>query len=406
MRLARLIPLADQVMSNASNLLFTVLVAGLTAPATFGRFAVAYSVLTFGVAAWRNGLGYQVSMKAGDWSAVQEESNRAVWATLAITPAFAVVVLAVAGIGQSASAELAWGLAVATPFVLVQDLLRYAAVAARRTSAALVSDSVWTVLLLVALTLRILGRLDVTTLISLWVAGSVIAAATLLWALRITPLVRGTGAWVRTSWRGRAHLIGGGLIAGASVPITAGIVALVAGPEVAAGIAGAGMLMAPVNSLVAWMSLTLLATAVVQEESRQTRVFVRVGLGVAGLAAIWGLALLLVPATIGQIVLGQAWAQVAQALPVVWLQHGLAVTAATGNLYLISIRRTQAVFGNQVVVAISRTALGWIAAGTFATVLAAATAETLAMAIWLGAVLWYLGPGRGHPSMVPTATVV
>ena len=405
MRMARWTSLADQVMSNASNWIFTVLVAGLTTPAVFGRFAVAYSVLTFAVAALRTGLGYQVSMKAGDRAGVHEESSRAVGATLATAPALALVVLAVAGMGPGTDSALALGLAVGTPFVLIQDLLRYSAVAARRTEAALVSDTAWTVLLLVAVVLRTQGRLDVGVLISLWVIGSVVATAILFWALRIAPLLRGAGRWVRDSWRGRAHLMSGGLVAGASVPITAGIVALVAGPEVAAGVAGAGLLMAPVNSLVAWMSLTLLARAAIQGGAKKASVSVKVGAGAALLAALWGLTMLLVPDDFGRILLGEAWPKAAEAMPIVWIQHAVAVLAATGNLFLISAGRTRAVLGNGVAVAIARTGLGWIAAVTVATVLAAAVAETLAMAIWLASVFWYLRPKAGTGGLIRTATM-
>lgn len=400
---ARWASLADQVMSNASNWLFTVLVAGLATPAAFGRFSVGYAVFTFAVSVLRTGLSYQVSMKAGDQEALHEESRRAVGATLAVALPLALIVLSVVGLGSGTDPALAWGLAAATPFVLTQDLLRYAAVAAERTNAALLSDSTWTAFLLVAVALRTQGQLSVGALVLLWAGGAVAAAAILVWALRIAPLVKGAGQWVRASWRGRAHVVGGGLINGASVPLTAGIVAFVAGPEVAAGVAGAGLLMAPVNALVAWMSLTLLARAAVQDGPRRRAVFLRVGLGAAGLAAAWGLTLFLLPEGLGQTLLGQAWPQAVQAIPVVWVQHAVAVLAATGNFYLISLGRTHAVLGNGVVVAVARTALGSIAALAIGTVLAAATAETLAMAVWLIAVIWYLRPKAGADATIRAA---
>lgn len=401
---ARWASLADQVMSNASNWLFTVLVAGLAAPAAFGRFSVGYAVFTFAVSVLRTGLSYQVSMKAGDRAALHEESRRAIGATLAIALPLAVVVLVVVGLGPGTDPALAWGLAAATPFVLTQDLLRYAAVAAERTNAALLSDSSWTALLLVAVFLRTQGRLSVGGLVLIWAAGSVLAAAILVWALRIAPLMEGAREWVRASWRGRAHVVGGGLINGASVPLTAGIVAFVAGPEVAAGVAGAGLLMAPVNALVAWMSLTLLARAAVHDGPRKRAVFLKVGLGAAALAATWGLMLFFIPEALGHTLLGQAWPEAVRAVPVVWIQHAIAVLAATGNFYLISIQRTRAVLGNGVVVAVARTAFGSLAAIVIGTVFAAATAETLAMAVWLGAVIWYLRPKADADTMIRAAT--
>jgi O-antigen/teichoic acid export membrane protein len=387
MRRARWAPLADQVLANASNALFTVLVAGVAAPAAFGRFAVGYAIVAFAVGAWRSGLGYQVSMKAGDPEAVRTEARRAVGATAVAAPLLGVVALAVIGIGPAGDPTLAWGLALATPFVLLQDLLRFAAVAAGRAIVALASDAAWTALLVVAVGLRVVGRLDAVTLVALWASGAVVGTVILAVSLRVAPKVSGSLAWARESWRMRIHLVGGGLVAGASVPITAGIVALVAGPEIAGGVAGAALLMAPVNSLVAWLSLTLLARAAVVAEGRKAALFLKAGLGTAALTLLWGLVLLAVPESLGRILLGDTWLFVAQGVPVIGLQYAVAVLAATGTLFLVATGKTRAVLVTGIVVAVARVGFGWIAATIWGTVLAAVLAESLAMAVWTTSVL-------------------
>lgn len=403
MRAARLAPLADQVLANTSNWLFTVLVAGLTSSATFGRFAVGYTALTFAIAVWRNGMGYQISMQAGDIDSIRQESSRATAATLLLAPPLGLLILVVAGIGPSADLTLAIGLAVATPFVLVQDLLRYSAVASNRAAAALASDAVWAALIVAAIPLRIAGRLDLTTLISLWVVGSMLGTAIIVWALRIAPKLRNLRQWLGQSWRGRTHLVGGGLIAGASVPLNSALIAAIAGPEIAGGVVGAVVMMAPLNALVAWMSLTLLARSSLLDQRGKMRLFARTGAFMAALSVAWGFSLLLVPAPVGQVLLGQVWLSAANVMPLVGIQYAFSLAATTANLWLVAEGNTPPVLINGIVVALARLALGAIAAATVSTVLAAVVAETVAMAIWVVVALLQLRPLVTHTRSGGTA---
>jgi O-antigen/teichoic acid export membrane protein len=386
MRRTAWVPLADQLLANASNFLFTILVAGEASPEAFGRFAVGYSVVVFAVGMWRSGLGYQVSLKAGDHLALAGEARMALGATAATSPFLALVVLVVAGVGPGSSVVLAAGLALATPFVLAQDLLRYTAVAANRAGVALASDSAWTGLLGVAVVLRMAGSLEAGSLILLWAGGAALGTAILAVGLRIAPRLAGAREWIGRSWRGRTHLVTQGVVVGASVPITTAVIALLAGPEVAGGVAGAGVLMAPVNSLVAWLSLTLLAGVAQLPEARKVRAAASAGVATALLTIGWGSLLLLVPDQLGEVVLGQTWQAASEALPVVGTQYAIGVLAGTGTLLLVSLGRTRAVMSTGFAVATARVALGWVAASTFATVFAAAVAETIAMMVWLGAV--------------------
>ena len=392
MRFARWVPLADQVMANASNALFVLLVAGASSSSAFGRFAVGYSVLVFAVGVWRNGLSYHVSLRAGDSAGLEDESNRAVAVTLLTSPVLAALILVIVGIGPGANPALAWGLALATPFVLTQDLLRYSAVAAGRAPIALVSDSAWTGFLVVALVLRIQGQLTASELIGLWVVGAVVACGILGLALRTSPRFAGSRTWIRQSWLGRTHLVTAGVISGLSVPVTAAVVAVLAGPAVAGGIAGAGVLMAPTNTLVAWLSLTLLARAAHLSDQDSRATFIRAGLATAALTLVWGFALLLVPDWLGEALLGQTWPSSAEAIPIVGLQYGVGVLASTGGLLLVALGLSRAFLASALVVAIARVCFGWVAAATVATVFSVAVAETLAMGMWLACVLLYLRP--------------
>ena len=400
MRRTRAISLADQVLSNASNALFTFLLAGLASAAAFGQFAVGYATLAFGVAAWRSGLGYQVSMKSGDSDAVRTESHRALAVSFLASPILAVVVLAAGGLlGGHADPVLAWGLAIATPFVLTQDLLRYSAVAAGKASIALISDSVWAALMLVAVVGRVQEVLQPAWLVGLWCAGAVVATLVLILALGARPQIAGARGWIRDSWRGRSHLLGGALGAAASVPVTAALVARIASPEVVGATTGAGQLMAPVNSLVAWLSLTLLAHASLAKPAQKLRIFARAGLSAGGLTLAWAVVLVILPAAVGRALLGDTWSLASTVLPIVAAQYAIAVLASTGDMLLMSLGQTRQVMINGLVVAGTRVALGCGAATVFGTAIAATSAEAVTMAVWLSAAT--VGVVRGRRWAAP-----
>lgn len=394
MGLRRWATLVDQVLANASNALFTILVARLASPATFGQFTVGYAVLAFAVLGWRNGLAYQVSLQAGDAGGVRKETHRAVAASLLLGPLVALVVFLTVQAGEAGSLELALGVGVATPFVLTQDLLRYSAVAAERVRSALASDLFWAALLAVATILLIVNRLTLTTLVVLWAGGAVAATALLAWRLRVRPRLTGLWAWVTASWRGRTQLISGALISGGAAPIAAGIVAAAAGPQIAGGVAGAGTLMAPINALMAWMSLTLLAKTAVLGDRGKRAAFIRASIWAAAVAIPWGLVLLFLPDPAGGLLLGETWPLTQQALPVVGVQYALSAVANIGILLLISFGRTRSVLINGIVAAVARIVC-WSIAGVFVgSVLSVAIADALTMAVMLITVLVQLRRSR------------
>lgn len=383
----RWVTFVDQVLANASNALFTILVARMASPATFGQFTVGYAVLAFAVLGWRNGLGYQVSLRAGNEAAVHREMNRAVAVSLLVGPLIALVVLLVIQAGEAGSLELALGVAIATPFVLTQDLLRYAAVAAHRVRSALASDVVWTAALGVAVVLLVLDRLTLTLLVTLWTGGAIAATALLVIQLKVRPRRAGLGGWVRASWRGRTQLISGALTSGGAAPIAAGIVAATAGPQIAGGVAGAGTLMAPVNALMAWLSLTLLANTAAVDAKAKRVAFVKASIAAAAVTIPWGLVLLAFPDALGTMLLGETWFYTKQALPLVGLQYALSAMANVGILLLISFGRTRSVLTNGIISAVARIAC-WTFAGTMVgSVLSVTIADATTMAIMLIAVL-------------------
>ena len=53
--------------------------------------------------------------------------------------------------------------------------------------------------------------------------------------------------------------------------------------------------MAPVHSLVAWLSLTLLAHASLAQPVQKVRIFAKAGLSAGGLTLLWAVVLVFIP---------------------------------------------------------------------------------------------------------------
>lgn len=387
MRLRPSPALIDQVLSNASNALLVFLIAGSSSPSEFGRFAIGYSVLAFAVAVWRNGLGYQVSLKAGDVPGLRSESGRAVAVSVVGSTVVSALIFLMMSIGSGADLWLATGLALATPFVLTQDVLRFAAVASGRARDALGSDLVWTVFLCVAVPLRIAGK-SAQSILALWMLGAVVATVLILWRLQIAPMFDGALEWVKSTWRGRAHLVMGSVVSGVSVPISSTVVAVLAGPAVTGGVAGAGILMAPTNSLVAFQTLTLLAKGATLPADERRRQFTRAGAITAAVTLCWAALIPFLPDQVGVGLLGETWNLSQQAFPLVGVQYAVGVMAQIVALLLISLGLYAASHLASWVLAISRVLLAAATSMLVASVFAITAGQTVAMIIWFLSLVW------------------
>jgi hypothetical protein len=189
------------------------------------------------------------------------------------------------------------------PLVIVQDLCRYAAIAAGRPGVAVASDGLW--VLLVA-TGWALGLAAVPALLT-WVAAALLAAVVALAGLRALPRVRDVRATVR-----HRHATGEALGAGAVLTSLAsfaalGAASLLVSNAAAGALRGASSLMAPVNTLFAFASIALLPIWHRRPRSGDLGFCARLSLLVVGAPVAWSVVLLLLPEAVGEAVLGDTW---------------------------------------------------------------------------------------------------
>ncbi len=325
----RLVSLGDQVLSGASNFLTVALVARSTSPHGFGRFALAYAVLIALLALVRGVWGTPISL-AGSPRASLDEAGRYLSAALVSAP---IMMVLVAGptllITRGDNWPVVVLVALAAPIVCGQDLCRFAAVSADRPGVAAVSDGIW----LGAVALGYAFQPGAHAALGIWLAGAGVGLLIAMLSLRLRPRLR-LGARALRSW----HSTGVGVaVMNVSLQVGSYIVLALAtvavGASSAAALRGASSVMAPVNTLIGFMSLGLLPM-LHRLPDRQFGMVARIAALIFALTAAWCAVLLVLPPSVGRLLLGDTWPLARQILPWTSLEYVLLVVGITAMLGL------------------------------------------------------------------------
>jgi len=309
----------DQALSSASNFLLVILVARLLTTSEFGTFAVGFSVLAVGLGLSRANLGVPLSVdvpRETDPRAVDEAIGRSIAVGLVTGAVIGVVVGALGllvGDGTTLRATLLV-LACASPFLVVQDVARFVAVAQATPGKALVSDLVWVLTGLVVLAgSAVTHRIGALTACGGWVLGGLLALGTVRSCLR-RPRWRGTWRWFAHDRR-RRHLSVDALTAAATPLLVVTVVATVCSPATVGSLRGASTLMSPINVGIAAVGLGAVAELSRRSPSQARRFMAMVSAGLAAGSVLWGAMVWLLPGTVGTFLLGPTWASARHVLP-------------------------------------------------------------------------------------------
>lgn len=384
---AHALAVADQVLSSVSNVLVVVVVARSAAPQGFGAFALAYAVLLTVVSVNRVWLGNRISLCTGDAQA-RETTARLVGGHLATAPVLAGGVL-VGCVVLGAELPVSVAIAVATPVVCMQDLVRFGAVSGGRTTAAVTSDAVWTAVLVVAL--LVLPPTGPEVAVAVWAAGALAALVAGALVLRIRPAVSdGLRELRRRDALGGSMVYGRLVTAGASLTVVAAVGALI-GAEAVGALRAASTLMGPLNGVFALVALVVTPVVVRRPRSDDLRACGAVALGLLVLVVLLGGLLLLVPDAAGRVLLGDSWPAARTVLPWTVLEYAV-LSAATALLLAARVRGdAAAVFVQQTVLGVTTVLAGvlaaavlgearWVAAGLAVAGLAATVAGASVLA--------------------------
>lgn len=309
----RLITLADQVMSSVSNILALVLVARTLSADEFGTFALGYTMLTVVLGLSRSYFGTRVSL-AGDREAAHEATSGLLGAVAILSPvAIAVVLIASLLAAGAESWQVLVVVALATPVVCLQDIVRFGSVAAGRPFVALVSDSLW---VLIMATPLILGLdLSIAQVMLIWLGSGVLALLVAMVQFRVIPRLGAGMAQLR-----QRHLVGESvtysiLLGSLSFFFVLLLASRLIDTAAAGSLRGASTALGPISVLWSYAAIGLIPVLVRRARSQDVRFCALTALGMAGLALAWGAVLLVLPSSIGSFFFGDSWAGIRSILP-------------------------------------------------------------------------------------------
>lgn len=328
--LPRLVSLGDQVLSGASNFLTVALVARSTSPGGFGHFALGYAMLLAVLSLVRGVWGTPITLTGSPRRSLAA-ARRFLSAAMVASPIMMVLIAApTLALTHGRNWPVSMLVAVAAPIVCGQDLCRFAAVSADRPWVAAVSDGTW----LVAVAVGYAFQPGAYAALGVWVGGGGAGLVVAMFSLRLRPRLR-LGAHALRSW----NSTGVGVAVG-NVALQVGSYAVLALATVsvsassAAALRGASSVMAPVNTLIGFMSLGLLPLVHRLPAHRQFRTVTRIAAMILLLTAAWCAVLLLMPASVGRLFLGDTWPLARHILPWTSLEYLLLVVGTTALLGL------------------------------------------------------------------------
>lgn len=379
----------DQIISSASNVLVLIWAAHVLSPADFGRFSLAFLVWVFvqtGIVRSLVSATVMVHPEDAD-QRPGDVVGAAVW--LSIVAGALCALLGGAGwyLGNPIGPPLVL-IGALMPLLGVQDVGRYIGIAQSKPGYAVVLDTVWLVLLGGAFV--VLTVLDLSSLMWLVGAWAATGAASSLWVFvqQGVPRARELSLdWLRARW----HFSWRSLVASSSSATVAlvgsSLTAVVAGPVAVAAIRAALLLERP-STTVQTAVATSAATDIAREESDDAALMRhqrRTMVVSAVVAVINMVALLIIPDSVGRLLLGHVWHVVEPLLLVVGFHVGALAAQSGVRAALMGRREIQVVMVVDIlgtVLSIAGLVIGAAIAGAKGGMWGAVIGQLITAAVW------------------------
>jgi O-antigen/teichoic acid export membrane protein len=342
--------LGDQLLSSVTNFLLGLLVARAVTPSELGAFSIAFAVFTLSLGAVRALCGEPLVVR---YSSVPSDHWRGGVKVAAGTAMTAGVVVGVGCVvahvivgGALGSVLLIVGLAL--PFLLLQDVWRFAFFAAGRGAGALLNDAVWATAMLSGIALlAVLRASSVISLTMVWAVAGCVAAAVGTWQLRIWPS-RPSGAfgWLHQQRDLAPRFFAEFAISVGASNLTFFLIGALTGLATLGQVRAGQIALGPLNILFAAASLVTVPESVrlLKESPAQLVLGSRIiSFGLAACALLWLGLVLLIPPDIGRIILGANWRNaraIIAPLSIGALGYGLSFGAAAGLRALAAAKRS------------------------------------------------------------------
>lgn len=301
----------DQAVSSATNFGSTIAAAVLLSATSFGQFSIAYIVYVIVVGAFQAYIGQELVLRSGDPKSLREASGVAIRFSLAISVPVAVGVTLLVAIFLPESLVALLPFVLALPFLVGQEIMRFACAVQGRMRVALALDSIWlacaVVLLLTVAFVVPRDSIQAWLIAAAWSLAGVISFAVGSFILPWTKQSANAHTkYLTRNYIGRRFLVEFLAMRGTSQSLGLALGGL-SGVASAGAYRGASTLSGPLAVLlgtVASFGAPMLRDV---ESSKRTFWLARLALLLAGLAGGWTLVLALIPESIGRLVLGETW---------------------------------------------------------------------------------------------------
>ena len=398
--------LADQALSSITNFALAVLVARAVGISSFGAFGLAFTTYTLTLGATRAFCSEPLGVR---FSATAEETWRE--GTRRSTGA-AMVLGGISGLGCAIAAFAFTGtlrdsllaLALCMPGLIVQDTWRTAFFSRRRGRWAFANDFAWAIAQIVFVgAVWIAGRRTTPMFVLAWGGAANAAALFGIVQARIVPAPLSTLAWLRSqrdlSPRYLVEFIARGAANAGSMYMAGAFGGLAA----AGALRGAQVVLGPLNILNMGITAPAITEAVhlsKRSPQRMLRFTVAVAGGLAGASVVFGVGMYFLPTRYGHALLRHSWEpahRVILAYAAVMAAAGMLTGATVGLRALAAAKRSLRARLITGVMALPATTAGAYLGG------AEGAAIGLALALWVGGILWWRGllAEIGHMQSTP-----
>lgn len=331
--------LADQALTSFTNALLSILIARSVDANAFGAFAICFTIYTLVIGSGRALVSEPLAVRfSSAGQAFRPQQRMALGSAAIFGSAVGALLLAVAPFMGSDLRDPLLALALTLPGLAVQDALRMSLIAEGRPRAATTIDVVWGVLQLGAAAALLLTDIPSATLfVAVWGAAAGVAAVDGLMRARTTPALRKALGWI---WAHRdftrftvpeyAAVMGAFQIAILIVGAIGGIAAVGA-------LRGAQVLLGPLNIVMfGLVAFGIPEVSRRKDDPRSHLILYAIGVSAAlSLATVvWTAVLLVLPASAGREVLGDAWDGGREVLPAMAVSM-LGIAVALGAAILL-----------------------------------------------------------------------
>lgn len=302
----------DQGFVSLANFGLGVVVARLVSPTEFGAFGVAFAVYLVALNIAR-GLATQpltIRFGARDPAEFRRGAAESTGAALVLGLAGSIACLALAAVLGGVLSVAFVALAAALPGLLVQDAWRFVLFTSRRGQRAIVNDFIATLVMAALIVFVLVLKADsILAIVLCWGGGGTAAALAGIAQTKVMPAPRRTLDWCREHWDITPRFLGSELITMAGAQLVLFAVGGLVGLAAVGSIRGAQLLLGPAYVLSVGVHLSMVpeASRVTGSIARFRRITLLSSALLSLAGTTWGLALLLLPNSVGGELLGESW---------------------------------------------------------------------------------------------------